>query len=181
MYKFDIIHITYGTERTMNKQKNANLPINSISSFYALAHMLCEGYLYPVNTPIFVTSGNKKYSFSVAFDKKTEQIWLATYNTPANIIENTAEFLNNIITNTLEDLKLQINIINIADIDKQKLSNLNKKMAKHNTKVMYFADVNQAYKHLLKINQPHNFADNETVEACWNYLETLIEHINQTI
>lgn len=163
----------------MEKQQDPNTPINSISSFFALAHMLCEGYLYTLNTPILINSGNKQYSFCVAFDKKTEQIWLATFGAPTSVIETVAQKTNDIITETL-DLKLNINIINIANIDKQKLLSLNKKLAQNNTTVMYFSDMNQAYKHLIKINPSHNFPDNETVEACWNYMDTVINYINQS-
>lgn len=162
----------------MTKQQNFDMPIHSVSSFYVLAHMLCEGYLYALNTPIQIFIGNKSYLFCLAFDKNTGCIYLASLDAPTSAIELATEKLNAILTETL-DLNMPITIINIANINDKKLTTLNNKLSKMNTSALYFADPTSAYKYLIKTNPAHNFPANETIEACWNYMDTVIEHLNK--
>lgn len=162
----------------MTKQQIFQRPINSISSFYVLAHMLCEGYLYPLNTPIQIYEGNKTYSFCLAFNKETDKIWLAGLDVPTSTIEVLAQKLQELFVATLENLDIQIEFINICNFSEKTAATLNKKLSKYDISVKFFADPFQAYKYLIKENPAHNFPDNETVEACWDYMDTAIQYMN---
>lgn len=160
------------------QQQMTHAPINSVSAFYALGHMLTEAYLYTINRPLQEFSGNKPYLFSVAFDKNTEQIWISSFDAPVSLIENVAQKMTSILTETL-DLNMKLTFINIGEISENKLKATNAKLDKMNTSVIFFQDMAQAYNYLSKKNPAHNFPDNETIEACWDYLNTVIKYLNQ--
>lgn len=153
-------------------------PKNSISSFFGMAYLLCEGNLYPVNTPLQIFKGNKSYTFCLACDKKAEKIWIATQNTPISVLPSVVESIYNLMQDTLPELQMDMNLILISDVDSTKISKLNQELAKYNTTVTAFKTIGAAHKYLTKNIPAHNHPYSETVEACWDYINTLIEYLN---
>ena len=153
-------------------------PINPISSFYILGHLLCEGYLYPLNTPILVQEKNKDYSFCLAFNKETDKVCLAGIDAPASVIETLAKRLKEIFVATLDNMEIKIEFINICNFGKKTVASLNKKLAPDNITVKFFDNPFQAYEYLVKENSPHNFPSDETIEACWDYMDTTIQYLH---
>lgn len=170
--------IVYNLGGKMTKQTKFESPINSISSFYVLAHMLCECYLYPLNTPIQVHIGNKTHSFCLAFNKDADTVYLASIDAPASVIENMAERIHELFISTLTDLEIHIVFVNIGSIAEKTQKTLSKTLAKHNSSALFFTDPNRAYDYLTRHIAPHNFPDDETIESCWDYMDVAIKYLN---
>ena len=153
-------------------------PCGSISSFFGMAYMLCEGCLYPVNTPLQIFKGNKSYTFCIACDKKADNMWIATQNTPVSVLVSAIESIYNLMQETLPELNMGINIMLISDIDSNKIAAANKELSKYNAKITVFKTVAAGHKYLTKNIPAHKHPYSETVEACWEYINTMIEYLN---